>query len=361
MDKTLVFIALLIIGHHTQRVTEAPLFFNLGNELEEVATSKTVFDFPNLDTTIRHEVDLLSDAHGQPLLFFSDIQTPVCIDGLCKPMYIQIYWNLLGSYAGYQAIETELLTKYDHEPFEEADYKKLHQLLSNPHSILDRKKMSDLYDDQATAEKQITYDGVEVDAVSGATKKEIKESVIEGALFSCYTIWHLVHGVVKEKIATHLDSIYSGELASSFLFSDYSDYQLHALKRLDNDGFQKNLNQISKIFQSAKPLTRTYILKKMPDDSWQNINFVQEFFRFFSSIDINSRTLLISKIPKSHPNAAILLSEQVAKMSRNQLRNYLSHLNPENIDEAIKDNFRKIIVQKSYQYSYLLETFLEQQ
>ena len=309
-----------------------PLHFNMNKEYERVDTVQMVFSFANKDTSSFNDVKLLLDTIGKPLLYFSEIQTPVCIDGLCKPMHIGIYWNLLGSYVGYETFDESPLTKYDHDLFEAADHLKLHQLLSNPNSIIRRKKLSELFDTNSRLTEKVKYKGVEIDGITGATNKEIKSSVVEGALFSCYTIWHLVHGAVTEQMAEHLDSIYDRHLAKAFLYSPYSDYQLYALKHLAAEDFDKYPDAIIDIFNSAKPLTRTYLLKKLPKDRLSsNEKLCAALYSNFSKVDINSRTLLMRLLPYVHLISSELLATQIPSMSKNQLQLFF------------KNSFRKIL------------------
>ena len=331
------------------------------NEVKEITQREKVFRFLNLDTLISHQVELLSNEHDEPLLFYAYINTPVCIDDICKPMHIEIYWNLLGTYVGYGVVEGQPLTKFDHDEFETADYEKLHHLLSNEHSILKRKKMSDLFDKNALPEKEITYKGIEVDGLTGATKKEIKSSVVEGALYSCYTIWHLVHGEVKTKMLDHLASIYSSALTERFLYAEYADYQLYALKQMGKDELSRYFPQIITIFHEANPLIRTYILKKLPEALWRQQTLSQQLYHSFSEVDINTKTLLIKKLSFAHPLALEMLSIHIEDMSRNQLKMYLTFLSNSEValTPLTKENLQRASRSETYTYRYLLNDFLE--
>ena len=180
------------------------------------------FYFNNPDTNIEHEVNLIFNKDSLPLFYYADILTPVCIDNICKPLYIELYWDLLSNYIGYGEYDDKLLSKYDHETFTSDDYLKLHELLSNPRSPIERKKISDLYEVEKTREKAIQFKGEEVDGITGATKLEIKQSVVEGALFSCHTLYHLVYGNVQTQIRKTTESIYDEEISKSFFTSSLS-------------------------------------------------------------------------------------------------------------------------------------------
>lgn len=333
----------------------------MDDEWRRVAAEAYISTFKNPDPLLEHELYLLSDSAGEPLLFFADLTTPVCIDGICKPVSIELYWNLVGHYVGYGVKPQNPLTKFDHDEFVEADYEKLHRLLMDNKSVLRRKKLSELFDEKAEPEKKVEYRGEEVDAVSGATKKEIKESIIEGALYSCYTLWHLVHGDVMGKIEGHLQSIYSEELERQFLHSGYEDYHFYALKQLTGPDFEPHLSRILEIFESDKPLVRTYILKKIPEVLIGREPVSRSLYSAFSAVDINSRTLLVDHLNYAHPLAAELLSGQVTAMSKNQLRSYLEFLEEDkaNLRPGILKNLRQVVDAGEYTYGYLIERFLD--
>ena len=338
-----------------------PLHFAMGKEYEVATYAEEVITFQGKDTALTHEVQLLSTEEGTPLLFYSNILTPVCIDHVCKPMAIEIYWNLLGAYVGYGVFSDELLTKYDHDLFENQDYEKLHQLLLNRHSILERRQLSDLFDAGAAPKKEkVTFKGQEVDAISGATKKEIKESVVEGALYSCYTIWHLVHGEVAPKMAHYLDSIYNEELANYFLYSDYQDYQLHAIKNFDSISIKQHLPRIIDIASDSKPLVSGYILKKLPKSLWRDQSTTEQLYLHFDGFDVNTKTILIDRLPLAHQKAPAILAPKVEHMSKNQLRRYLNFLKTvsDQNKELIWPILTEVVRKGTYSYSYLIEAFI---
>lgn len=365
MGKSLGFLLALSLGvigfYGMTTPMNKPLFMRMEKEWQQVAKQQEIGEFYNPDSSLSHSLSLLTNEHEEPLLFYADILTPVCIDGTCKPVYIELYWNLLGQYVGYAIDKTKPLTKFDHDHFIAADYEKLHELLLDNNSILSRRKLEDLFDVNVKPGKKVTYKGVEVDAVTGATRKEIKESVIEGALYSCYTLWHLVYGEVTGKIKAYLQSIYSAELAADFLYSDYPEYQFYALKQMSSTDYQSHLSQVLHIIESSAPLIRNYILKKLPKDSWREGDFSQGLYALFSTIDLNSKTLLLQNLPNAHPTAATLLSQQVMVMTKNQLKMYLAYLeeDADRLTPTIRDNLAETAKSETYTFTYLISAFLE--
>lgn len=338
-----------------------PMFFAMEDEWEQGVHAQEVLTFFNKDTLLEHQLSLLSNEQGEPLLFYADIVTPVCIDNICKPVHLELYWNLVGEYVGYDTHQRFPLTKYDHDEFVPEDYEKLHQLLMDRHSILERKEMSDLFDANAKPEKQITYQGEEVDAVTGATKKEIKNTVVEGALYSCYTLWHLVHGDVRTKMAAYLEEHYSPQLGHAFLHSDYPDYQLYALKQMEDSAYVASFPRVLTIYRQAKPLIRTYILKRLPQTLWQSREIADSLYQTFPEVDITSQTLLLQKLEQADPISLEKLSPHLPLMSRNQLKIYLAALAEGAIplQGTLLEALRRTEASDTYAYGYLITEFLE--
>ncbi len=338
-----------------------PMFFEMANEYEQSVEIAPIFTFRGKDTATAHQLMLLSDAEKNPLLYYADIQTPVCIDNVCKPVFIEIYWNLLGNYVGYGVFEDHLLTKYDHDLFEQVDYQLLHHLLLDKHSILGRRELKSLFNPEVKAEKQIEYKGQKVDGISGATRKEIKESVVAGGLFSCYTMWHLVNGEVAKKMADRLDTMLSPDLTNYFLHSDYRDYQFYAVKKMSAEAMHSEFSRIVEIYPQANGLTKTYVLKKLPLSVWKDQSHVKKLYGLFSDSDINSKTVLIEKLNMAHEDAGIVLASQVEGMTKNQLKKYLSVLE-ENESTHVKEivhSLSEVAEQNIYPYSYLIADFLD--
>lgn len=359
--RLLIFILLIATGFRVyEKNTREPLHFSMKNEWQEVTLTKDKFSFLGLDSVMNHTVQLLSNELNQPRLFYCDLETAVCADGECRLARIKIYWNLLGNYVGYGIHSDEPLTKYDHDPFLKDDYDKLHRLFLDNNSVLRRKTMYELVDkvpvDPASEEK---YKGV--DGMSSATKKDIADAVVKGGLYSCYTLWHLIHGEAKEKMKSYLKSIESDSLITYFLYSDYKDYQLHALKYLSKEAFTNHSSQVTKIFKEAQPMIRTYILKKIPDEMLGQEEVSQNLYNDFASVGINSRTQLVNKLKAASEYGPETVSNHLDLLTRNQLKSYLNFFaeNPEKLSASIESKLYRATDSKSLSYGYLIQEFLD--
>lgn len=60
---------------------------------------------------------------------------------------------------------------------------------------------------------------IKIDGLTAATAKEIKSVVVDGALYSTYTLWHLVHGNIKQQIQKYTLANYNSVIEKHLLRS----------------------------------------------------------------------------------------------------------------------------------------------
>lgn len=201
------------------------------------------FTITENDTT-SYVLKLAFNEANRPQYFFSNIFTPVCLTGECKPVYINFYWDLLGNYVRFDFPPHEVLTKMDHEKFKPEDYEKLQAILSNTNSLLKDVAMEDLVG------KGTENLADSVDAKAGATLKTVKNEVIDGAVYTCYTLWHIAHGSLVDEMQKITETYRSDTLLHEFLNSSNHFYQYWAMERvIDKTGnatatFSSDLMQI---------------------------------------------------------------------------------------------------------------------
>nr|WP_295922950.1 hypothetical protein [uncultured Dyadobacter sp.] len=123
--------------------------------------------------------------------WYRRVATEVCLTGDCRPIEVGIFWDCTGDFEGLEVFK-EPLTKTDHSDFTTWDYRKLVSILKNDWSPLREYALSELVDEKKE-------EGV--DAVTGATKREIAEAAVEKAVYTTHTLWHLIHLGEKEQLA----------------------------------------------------------------------------------------------------------------------------------------------------------------
>lgn len=217
--------------------------------------------------SIRYELFVIEDAEGLARQYMAEIFTPVCHTDKCYPVYINFYWDLLGNFQQFKMPEGEILTKLDHIPFEEEDYEQLEAILSNENSILGDYSITDLVGSTNTAESN------GVDAVTGATSKTIQNEVISGAVYSCYTLWHLAHGNLAERTRAHTTGQHTDETLIRFLESGHHPYQYWALEKIQERAAENDPRFAGPLLQMIRGkniFLATHLLKELPAEMFQS-------------------------------------------------------------------------------------------
>ncbi|MGB5434512.1 MAG: hypothetical protein WBM98_01375 [Maribacter sp.] len=365
---SILLLILLFSGRPTSELKEVPnklpmsdfldkapefyvLQWNVGTKL---TSQKTEF-FIEVDSVGKQGIDVLLNQRKEPVLYTAAISTPVCADGECKLMNLKLYWTLLGEYAGFDRYPDLPLTKYDHDIFLEEDYQKLHELLTDDKSILGRRSIDRLVEQP----KMRTVNGV--DAVSGATITQVKESIVPGALYSCYTAWHLAHGDIREKLKARTLAVLNENIIIDMLYSNNPEYQLFALEKMDQELYLQHHVQISEIFKTAIPLVRSVVAKSFMTHFKATPNLQLPFWQAFDKIDVGSRSLLLKNLDTAPPFVVDILSGKLSAMSKNQLNSFFSHLSPKHeLSREILNNIETFANSDSETYAYLAKQYIEE-
>lgn len=360
MPKMIILICFLCCGFFMidhGRPEHRPLKSVEGWNFAQISSQQLAFTLTDDSTFIEYMVVKLTDEEDLPMAYMSDIMTPVCDDTLCALMNIRIYWNLVGNYVGMDTLAGKPLTKNDHIKFSEEDYEKLHHLLMDENSIIKRKEKKELFDQEQTRVSEV------VDAVTGATAKEVKEAVVDGALYSCYTLYHIVHGPLSDSIQQDMDRHFDSRVQDKLLESHFADYQLYVLKKMADTAFIRYQDQVMEIFKKAIPLNRIYIMKKMPFEMWTDEQVQVAISSYYNDMDVNSQSFMLRKMAEINNldhQCLLHLSQNVISMSRNQLKSYirmLSH-NKERLTPEILQEISHALESGKQYYGYLMEEFL---
>lgn len=334
---------------------KAPEFYVLQwKKGTQLSPEKTDF-FIEVDAMGKQEVFALMDTVGKPVLYASNVRTPVCADGECKLMNIRLYWTLLGEYAGFDRYSELPLTKHNHDEFKAEDYQKLHALLTDDKSILGRRSIDQLVEKP----KMRSVNGI--DAVSGATVARVKESVVSGALYSCYVAWYLVHGNIRDSLKNHTLSVLSEPMVVDMLYSINDDYQLFALEHIEIPEYKKHYKQIAKVFTSSTPLVRSIITKRLTSKYKDAPDLQKPFWEAFDAVDSGSRSLLIKYLDEAPDYVTGILSNKLGSMSKNQLKGFLEVLSTrETLDNQTRNSLLEFAHSENEIYAYLAQEFLEE-
>ncbi len=247
--------------------------------------SEEVAIIPGKDSVFLNPV-FLNISDDDLYVYESILRTPVCDDTLCQIVQIKVFWDLIGDYIRFDTLAGYPLTKNDHLLFTPEDYSKLQATLKDGNSILGRKSESELLDNNRIRYSQ------KIDALTGATDLQIKNAVVDGALYSTYTLWHLVNGDIKNILSECTIKNYNSKMEQQLLFSDNTKSIIFALKQFDEEDYVNRFQEIIQVMKKRYPLVNFYIAKNLPSEvflSEDNINFLNQIWQL---LDPNTKSIL---------------------------------------------------------------------
>ncbi|RMF91650.1 MAG: hypothetical protein D6741_15830, partial [Planctomycetota bacterium] len=138
--------------------------------------------------TVTIERDTKGDISG----YHVQVLSVFCINGVCRAVPVQLFWDPLGNYERFTVKPGMHLEKADGKPFTDADYRKLDTILADPDSPLRNLDAFVFPEHSGTT--------MPADAVSSPTPVVYEGAVVEGAAWTCFTLWHWVHGPLREEL-----------------------------------------------------------------------------------------------------------------------------------------------------------------
>jgi hypothetical protein len=258
------------------------------------------FKFKTDEYVEPNSIKICTNTSQIPFGYQASIDMPVCDDTLCANVVLMFYWDLAGNYRRFDTIPGKPLTKFDHKKFMSSDYLKLDQILKNRNSILRNLKKEELVD------KTVKIKAVTVDAVTGATQQTIKKSVVDGAVYSSFTLWHFVNGSIKDSMAAFTEGIYSELIARQMLLSDNYETQLFALRKWSNTDYELHSDLLFQVIRQGVPLIRAYTINKAPLP-FSSIEKNRQFVSLFPVIDDYSKSIFLNRITSEENPAKVLL------------------------------------------------------
>ncbi len=274
-------------------------------EAEQINKTFELIEFN--DTIGNDSLFVLRNEDGLPHSYARNILTGVCIDGTCRLLNISLYWTVTGRYLGFRLPEGEFLSKTEHEPFQPKDYQQLHQLLADPFSRLANYQIEELVP---------KTDEEEVDGVTSATITRIKDFVVENAVYTTYTLWHIVHGLTQQQVENYTQQHLSTELLLKILSSsDQYDVQWGLKNITDQTNWTPALlDQLFSLVTSNNLTTAKQAIDAIPVGYLEEEASQLRLFSYFDQTTHFSRLRILNKLKQ-----VAILSPSIEAQLANQL------------------------------------------
>ncbi|MFZ4726826.1 MAG: hypothetical protein ACOYMD_15440, partial [Paludibacter sp.] len=226
-------------------------FSTFQSEVKETS----VFQFVNQDSVLISVKEVL-DIDNTLTMYKSRVKTPICEGKVCYDVELIFYWNLVGDFVKYELVPEKPLTKQKHEPFTEADYQKLSELLTDKEPAFSNFKKEELVSKVAN----------DIDASSGATIAAVKGQTIEGAIYSCYTLWQIANGEVVGLIRQHTVKKLDKKVVQNIKQINTQDADYFLVDNFKKADFINYRVTIQDLIKRSKGYFAKNTIEKMPDE-----------------------------------------------------------------------------------------------
>ncbi len=240
------------------------------------------------------------------------IIAPVCEEGICYNVNVIFNWNLIGEFIDYQTLSYDPLTKLDHEPFTLADYAKLQSILKN----------HDLIFTGMSADKLVVKTKDEnVDGYSGATVEAIKDEVIEGALFTCHTLWHVANGVVVDSIRNHTETVLDKYLIEKIINYNTASAHYYLIDHLSEAQFEQHLPELLVLVKNGKGYFPKNAIEKIPEKLFAKVPLQDFLAQNYDSLTYYTQLAALNKLQNAPLSSELTTKLLTQITSRNSAQN----------------------------------------
>ena len=250
------------------------------------------------------------------------INTPVCEVDKCYAIEVVFYWDQIGRFLHYDTIVGQGLTKLDHVPFTTVDYIKLDDILGNQNSILASYTKENLVKNTRDSE---------LDGFTGATVQEIKQSVINGAVYSCYSLWHIANGSVVDSLKKVTTSLFSKELVKKMMISNDPEVNYFMINNFSVENYVTFLPEVLMMIKNGEGYFAKNAIELMPEKTLNSEKALDFFAIHFEQLNYYSQVAFLTKVNKNSIGSELKQTLQENVDDRNSYKNEL-------IQELIEDN-----------------------
>jgi len=234
------------------------------------------------------------DENDIPIMYSRKILTGVCIEGKCRLVNINLYWHITGRYLGFELPEGEFLSKTEHHPFKKEEYDRLHALLTDPQSALSQYSIEELVPQKDTTKNK-------VDAVSTATIAAVLDYIVKGAVYTTYTLWHIIYGPTQREVELMTTKNLTGPLIVQLFNSESLTDQVWALNHItDKIEITPRLqNKIFKYISGEDIYLAERALNALPDTLLSNEKMQLKLAEIFEKSDFLKKRLILQSMKNS--------------------------------------------------------------
>lgn len=274
-----------------------------GQSWSELEVEETPIFHHTVNDTLQFPVYLVQVADDEELLFGTQLETNVCNDQVCLPIEVNLYWDLLGNYHHFSREDGVEFTKFDHDFFLQQDYERLQEILLDSLSALRDYQVEDLLD------KEPQKFSFQVDAVTRPTSPLFSNVTVPGALYTVYTLWHIVNGSIKQALYDYTNENYrKRDWMRYFAKSKVPIYQEYFLKHLNPGELDHYKEAVQQLLFAQDDFIPHYAIDVLATAVLKNPDAYNDILRRLGDMKPHVVSEIISTIEKPNTETVQILS-----------------------------------------------------
>jgi hypothetical protein len=222
------------------------------------------------------------------------------------------------------------------------EYARLHSILADEQSILGSYTSKDI---AALLKQDSPVDAsTDVHALSGATPEEIRSEIIEGALYTCHTLWHLCRGETDDLILDYTKQyLLNDEFVHQLLLSRNIEYIKFGLDYLENFNPQKLYPDIVQSIHDNDTFVSSQIVEHLSHDLICDGQFISQLWTSFSKLGYLPQRQLLNKMARCDTISSSVLADMIEYSSDSIESQFLQVLGILFLQKGMPDEFQNRI------------------
>jgi hypothetical protein len=162
--------------------------------------------------------------------------------------------------------------------------------------------MNDLVDTSVKVVSQI-----KVDAVTGATNPTFEGAVVQGAVYTVYTVWHFVNGDVKKAILEYSKkNVFTDAEIRRLLLCDNKLYKFFLIEYIPDHKVEKFEEELIRLISDKDAYIPLYAISKLPLSIWDRESFQQTVLQKLDQYSNPVRISILENLPKHQLSSGTL-------------------------------------------------------
>lgn len=162
--------------------------------------------------------------------------------------------------------------------------------------------------------------GDELDGYTGATISAVKNEVVQGAVYSCFTLWHIANGCVKDSIQSHTKTFLSPTLVNRIMMSDSPEASYFLISNFEKDDFFTYKTEMLEMLRNSEGYFAKEALDVIPTELIAEKGFQDSLADLYPKLDFFAQKSLLERLENSltSDKLALILAANLDRRNTSQ-------------------------------------------